>query len=43
MIGAKLSMSEYLTAWLAVFIMTLAAILSFLGNLILSYFNQQVR
>ncbi|BDA47320.1 hypothetical protein COCOBI_10-1660 [Coccomyxa sp. Obi] len=42
MIGAKLSMSEYLKGWLAVFIMTLAAILSNLGNLILSYFNQQM-
>ncbi|BDA47321.1 hypothetical protein COCOBI_10-1670 [Coccomyxa sp. Obi] len=42
MVGAKLSMSELLTAWLAVFILTLAAILSFLGNLVLSYFNQQI-
>ncbi|BDA47322.1 hypothetical protein COCOBI_10-1680 [Coccomyxa sp. Obi] len=42
MIGAKLSMSEYLTAWLAVFILTLATILSFMGNVMLSYFNEQI-
>ena len=43
MVGAKLEMSELVTAWLAVFVMTLSAILSLLGTLILSYFNQQVR
>lgn len=43
MVGVKLQMSEVLIAWLAVLVMTLSAILSLLGTLILSYFNQQVR
>ena len=42
MIGAKLTMSEYSTAWLAVFIFTLATVLSSMGNVLLLYFNQQV-
>lgn len=42
MLGAKLSKAEFLKGWLAVIIMTLAAILSNLGNLILSYFSTQV-
>ncbi|CAL8472225.1 g11767 [Coccomyxa elongata] len=42
MMGTKLTMSEYLTAWLAVFLFTLATILSFMGNVLLSYFNQQI-
>lgn len=41
-LGAKLSRAEFLLGWLAVILMTLAAILSVLGNLILSYFSQQV-
>ncbi len=42
MFGAKLSRKEFLLGWFAVILMTLAAILSVLGNLILSYFSQQV-
>ena len=42
MIGAKLIMSEYLTAWLAVFIFTLATVLSNMGNVLVSIFNNQV-
>ena len=42
MIGAKLTKSEYFIAWLAVFILTLNTVLSFMGNVMLSYFNQQV-
>ncbi|BDA47318.1 hypothetical protein COCOBI_10-1640 [Coccomyxa sp. Obi] len=42
MFGARLSKAEFLTGWLAVFITTLAAILSVISNLILSYFSQQI-
>lgn len=42
MLGAKLSKSEYLLGWLAVIVLTVAAIFSNLGNLILSYFASQV-
>jgi putative Mn2+ efflux pump MntP len=43
MVGVKLDLKEQVTGWLAVFIMTVSAILSFIGQLIVSYFNQQVR
>jgi hypothetical protein len=43
MVGVKLPMPELVRGWLAVSIMTLGAIFSLLGVLIVSYFDEEVR